>query len=535
MTFTPSVLSMTDSNNTTNAVVTTFFGTPSITTGYNTITLNVSSSVDSLPGGLVLQFSPNSITGPFISYSSDTVFANLPFIKNYPVISPYYQIQYTNSSSAQTNIQSRLSTVDESKENDSMAVFNNDVEASLDAFGKLRVSNPQTLIDIRFPGQSTGSSSFLLNNQQVFINGQSVGQGTYNFTASNSKCLLTVTGTSTLISQSRKYCVYQPGKSLLFLASGVIYNSGNPSNGYTSRIGYYDDRNGLYFQYDAGSGISICTKNNTITSYPQSIWNIDKMDGTGPSKLNLDFFHTQLYVIDMEWLGVGRVRFGFYAFGRIHYCHQILNLNILNEPYTNGINLPIRYEIFGNNSNVSSATMTQICSTVISEGGYNPIGRSFSASTGNTQLSTTNSETPIIALRGGGSNYYHQTILPNSFMLFSTDANTVVLYRIRLYHDSIPFTVSGWTDVDPSNSVAQYALGNNIISFSPGSSIICDMGYFSGKNSITLSNLTDVFNNIFQITQNSLGVSDVLVITTQIVTGNNSTGTFGNINWQEIY
>ena len=69
------------------------------------------------------------------------------------------------------------------------------------------------------------------------------------------------------------------------------------------------------------------------------------MDGTGTSGYNIDFTKSQLYVIDFEWLSVGRIRFGFYIFGKIYYCHQISNFNELDEPYMKTANLPIRYEI----------------------------------------------------------------------------------------------------------------------------------------------------------------------------------------------
>jgi hypothetical protein len=67
---------------------------------------------------------------------------------------------------------------------------------------------------------------------------------------------------------------------------------------------------------------------------PQSQWNVDRLDGTGPSKVNIDFTKSQIFVTDYQWLGVGRVRFGFYAYGKIHYCHQILNIKSLSKRST---------------------------------------------------------------------------------------------------------------------------------------------------------------------------------------------------------
>lgn len=530
MTFIPSVLSVIDANNSyvgslTNGQVVAFVGTD--TSGYNSISVTVDTTDTSSPLGLVFSVSSNNVT--WTTHASDTVNSGAPFTKNYDVIAQYYRLTYTAANAATISIQARLTTTNAS--NDSYAVFDNALESSIDAFGKLRVTNPYTLLDIRFPGQSTGSSSFLLNSIQLSQYTSGTAGSTYNITASNSKCILSVTGDRRLVNQSRKYCNYQPGKSLLFMTSAVINHSGNPAAGYSTRLGYYDDNNGLYFQYTGGAGMSVNIQNDILTTIPQSSWNIDKMDGTGSSKLNLDFTKTQLFVMDMEWLGVGRVRYGFYAYGKIHYCHQQLNINFLVAPYTNGINLPVRYEVIG--SEGVTASMTQICSTVISEGGYNPIGRPMSISTGSTYVTLNTSEQPILLLRGGGSNYDHQSIFPTVMSLISNQQNDLLLYRARVYRDSIPFTVSTWTDVDVNNSVCQYALGGSVSEFNVSDSTLVDQAYFYGKTS-TSYDLTNIFNNIFEITSNASNVSDVVVLTAQSIIGSGSR-VYGTINWQEVY
>jgi hypothetical protein len=165
---------------------------------------------------------------------------------------------------------------------------------------------------------------------------------------------------------------------MLILLSGVINASSNTSS-CTTRLGYFDANNGLFFQY-TNNTISVVLRNITIdTQINQTSWNIDKMDGTGASSISLDFTKSQLYVIDFEWLSVGRIRFGFYLFGKINYCHQITNLNSLTAPYMLSPNLPIRYEIISTSG--ATGSLVQICSTVISEGGYTPIGRAFSIGT----------------------------------------------------------------------------------------------------------------------------------------------------------
>ena len=265
------------------------------------------------------------------------------------------------------------------------------------------------------------------------------------------------------------------------------------------------------------------------------------MNGQGPSRLNLNFSNNQIFVIDMEWLGSGRIRFGFYAYGKVQYCHQQTNINFLNGPYTDNINLPIRYELSVTNS-TSSANITQICSTVISEGGYNPVGKSFtvSSSENNINVPTTisNIETPILAIRGGGSNFYHQNIIPNNIQLVDTSGKNIVIYRIRLYNNSTSL-VSGfninWTDVNPNYSVTQYAKSNNINNFNTINSILVSQDYFLEKGVINFSDLNNIFNyQALQITSDFNNDSSIIVITCTEI-DNNTTDIYCSLKWEEIY
>lgn len=547
MTFIPSVLTTNDTNyNSTTALGSSgvFSGNGSSTIGFDSIIITIKSNVDSASLGIVIQFSNDNIT--YNTFYTDTYNSPNYFTKSYQIFKKYYRIIYTNGSSAQSSFEltSRLSVNNsDSKINtNSITVFDNTLESSLDAFGKLRVSMPNTLLDIRFPANSIASSanSNFLKNITRICNKSS---GSYSATYEKSKAIITGSNSGYYISQSRNYIVYQPGKSLLFMSSGII----NPSNSnFTSRLGLFDNEfttsasyptvnNGIYFEYSAGA-ISVNLKNDSVTTISQSSWNIDKMDGTGKTGLELDFTKAQLFVIDMEWLGVGRVRFGFYAYGRIYYCHQILNINILTSPYTNNINLPICYSLHGS---AGSGTIRQICSTVISEGGYNPTGLPFTVSNsqGNSDnpVTVTSTEVPLLAIRGGGVNYYHQTIIPSGISIIDTATNNNMLYRLRLYQDGAFGGTVTWSSVDTSHSVVQYAKSANISGFTTTNSILIDQGYFYGRGTIAFNGLGDVFNNlVLQLTANIDNTSDVLILTCEKI-GSSSTTVYSIISWQEIY
>lgn len=544
MTFTPQVLTQNDNNNSiTSSTDVSFNGIYTITTGYNTLILTILSTTDSLAGGIQIQFSDDNST--WITLYTDTYFSTNIFTKNYLLIKKYYRIIYYNSSPTGTfSITSRLSPNLDSSivQNTSISVFDNNAENTLDAFARLRVSYPTTILDIRFPGQNDGSANFLKNNLQISSN----ASGSYTGTYGNSKLTVDASGAGYYISQSRNYCIYQPGKSLLFMASGIIDPS---NNNYTTRIGYFDNvvpltnplvvRNGLYFEYSGGV-CSVNIKNNTTTQIFQSDWNIDKLNGTGLSGLTLDFRKTQLFVMDMEWLGVGRIRFGFYAYGKIQYCHQVTNINILTEPYTNSINLPICYSIHSTVGGGSSNNFKQICSTVISEGGYAPLGRPFSISTGSptsVQIAA-NVEEPILFLRGNvaNSNYYHQNIIPSGLSMICSATNDLVLYKLEYFlAGTYTGTQPTWTNVNNNYSVAQYA-GNLATGYNNTNAITLDQGYFYGRGTNTFSPLGDVFTSqVLQVTSNITNDSDILVLTATFVASSGTTNVLGTLSWQELY
>lgn len=532
MTFTQLISSIDDANNSCNVTnYSSFQGVATSTVGYSNIIITIKNSIE---GELKVYLSDNSsINDATDLVYSDTIFSNVPFTKSYAITKNYYYIKYTCLSISDFTITSRLSTND--LQTNSVQVFDSNVEAARDAFGKMRISSPQTLLDIRFPGQSSGNNDFLTNNLQLSFN--ITGSGSYNGTyhSTNSACTLNISGIGSVISQSRNYCVYQPGKSLLIMMSGIIGFNSTASNGCNGSVGYFDNNNGAFFNCQMVNYQNVPSVNlrnaGTDSIIIQSSWNIDKMDGTGSSHLNLDFTKAQLFVIDMEWLGVGRVRYGFYAYGTIHYCHQITNINMLSfTPYTQNNNLPIRYQV-SSTSSTNYAYITQICSTVISEGGYNPIGRPFVMNT--PSLTVTQSELPFLAIRGGGVNYNHQIILPTSLSIVNTGSNDITNYRLRLYRDgTATFAgLAGWSNVD-TQSVTQYT--TSFTGFSVNGSIVVDEDFVVGRSGTSYQDLSNIFSSLLQITANAQNVSDVLVLTLVSLAGSNATS-YAKLGWSEIY
>jgi len=241
---------------------------------------------------------------------------------------------------------------------------------SLDAFGRLRVSSLTTYLDVKQIG----------GFPTLFVDTELIGTGLRLSEASNSMSVMTVTANGdAVICQTKQRSLYQSGKSqLIFL---TFYEFQSVAN-IQKRVGYFSsstttpfttDLDGLFFQSD-GTGISINVykTGTTINSSPvyQSSWNLDKMDGTGASGIDLNFSNSQIGVIDFEWLGVGRIRFGFSVNGLVYYCHEVLNANNIIGTYMTSSNQPLRWEIRRTSGN-GLQSFNWICGSVSSEGAVN--------------------------------------------------------------------------------------------------------------------------------------------------------------------
>lgn len=253
--------------------------------------------------------------------------------------------------------------------------------ANLDAFSRLRMSNPITL----FSSQLTYNSNPLLFEKVTGPNGGNI------FGVEAERYLrieLQATGTSKSYIQSYEYIPYQPSKSqLVFVTFNFVGPPGN--SGVTKFAGLSDGINGVELQISSTyTRFAILTGSSSGgTQYiNKGSWNIDRFDGTGPSGITIDFTKCQILVIDFQALYVGRVRFGFDINGQIYYAHAFNNANNLVAPYFQTANLPIRVGMTSTASTgASTEYMFYFCSAVVSEGGTedsNLFGYNFAASSG---------------------------------------------------------------------------------------------------------------------------------------------------------
>lgn len=262
---------------------------------------------------------------------------------------------------------------------------------NVDAFGRLRVSQPYTLFD-----------SQNRYTQDTQYDTALTGTGTTTYVTNESAVNMSVTagGVGSVVRQTYRSFPYQPGKGLLLLATFCM--DGSQSLNLTQRVGYFNTQNGVFFQRVDGTNSFVLRSYVTGTAsdartVDQSAWNGDKLDGTGASGYTLDSSKSQILWMDFEWLGVGSVRCGFIINGQYIVCHTFNNANEITTTYMTTAILPVRYEI--TSTSAVAATLKQICSSVISEGGYDAQSANYTAarSTELTGVSTT--FVPLMSIR----------------------------------------------------------------------------------------------------------------------------------------
>ena len=280
--------------------------------------------------------------------------------------------------------------------------------ASLDAFGRLRVSEALTIfnaqqeygLDTTATWDATANGVIATSSSDASVTSGSNAVGPTSSSTRMTPITVSTTNGHYSIIQSKGYFRYIPGKSHLVLITGI-------------------------FASGASSTASIVVRSSTSGSVvdnavAQTSWNIDKFDGTGPSGITLDFTKTQIFFISAQWLGVGRVVCGFSVNGRLYPAHQFLHANVLTVPYAQTFNLPVRMEIRNTGAAESTAragyfdasngvflqtvravaggTVNMICCSVQSEGGQVSRGFSRSAAMGTSSVSVT-TRRPILSIR----------------------------------------------------------------------------------------------------------------------------------------
>ena len=389
--------------------------------------------------------------------------------------------------------------------------------ANYDAFGRLRVSSPLTIFD----------SKQIADNQPLFFDDAEVSGGgtnsTYNTNQASTTLSVAASTAGVRVRQTFRRFNYQPSKSQLVFCTFVF---GSGGDGIIKRVGYFDDDNGVFLEQNAGQHYFVIRSN--VTGSP-----VDTKVSLNEANLNaefykdLDFTKTQILIMDMEWLGVGSVRFGFVVDGIIYYLHSFNHANNLNTVYMSTPNLPIRCEI-RNDGTGGANNLTMICCSVNSEGGVSETGLTRTISRGSAAFvaSSNNVWYPLISLRLKSA-YKGITIYP---VLLSEVPDSASIYEVALFLNPTIGGIDGVSWVNLTNSAVQYDISrDNTNTLTNGTNI------FSAVKEVTNqgANIAVPVGNLLTIGTAIDGTPDEMVFAFRKLSGG-ATNVYANMTWYEL-
>jgi hypothetical protein len=376
--------------------------------------------------------------------------------------------------------------------------------ATTDAFGRLRVSEPFTFFDSQHRYKDNG-----------YFDTAVVGGGSATHLTNESTVRMDV-GTASgdsVIRQSKRCFPYQSGKSLLIFNSFMMNQA---KANVRQRIGSFNSNNGVFLEQN-GTALpsfvvrSFATGSAVDNKVLQSSWNVDKFDGTGISGITLDLTKVHILYIDIEWLGVGSVRCGFVIDGTLHICHKFNHANSITSVYMTTASLPVRIELTNTGISASASSLKQICSSVMSESGYErKVAQSIARKTVNTSITT--SFIPIVSIKLA-SDRLDAVILPSRFIGFPTstgDFEVVLIRNATLTGASYDTTTFNNVDFD----IAATALS--------GGTIISSIFTSATNQSASAAANNTEYNWDLQLGSTLAGVSDVITLAARTFTGTNT-------------
>lgn len=389
-----------------------------------------------------------------------------------------------------------------------------------DAFGRLRVSEVNSQLDLKQ----------LHDSLPLFYDTYTAGNGTITHSEIEARSQLATSTTGNIaIIQSKQRGNYSSGKSQQIF---MTFNNFDQETNVTKRVGYfthlssaagYDTSlDGLWLE-STSDGISINVYKTGVESERtlQASWNLDVLDGTGKSGLTWDWDNNTIFILDFEWLGVGRVRWGVVHDGEIIYFHESNFSQDTGGVYMSTPNHPVRAEI--RQTGAGTGTFNYICATVGSEGSINKLGKILSANLGTTHVNANSTSTKyaLLGIRLQSAKADTLVDLLDFSVLATTQDNQLVEVWLN------PTVAGTFTYSNVTNSSVQIATGaaggTNTVT---GGTLL--FSTYVSKQTATPFNI----ENAIRLGMNIDYTVDEIVLTTNPLTSNSDV--LGAISWREL-
>ncbi len=324
--------------------------------------------------------------------------------------------------------------------------------------------------------------------------------------------------------QTRRQLRYRPGhQGYCFFTAGFL--NGGAANS-TQWIGLFDTTDGMAVGYSGTSFAVLYRSFSVDTITTQANFNVDKLDGTGPSGIIIDPTKINIFRLAYGWLGVATLEYQIFRTDCTwHTFHEVLYANTNTRPHISNPVLPMRAQVVntGNTNNLQLATASWNAGIL---GDFSHVAqRVFSVSNGGKNVATT--EIPLVSIR---DNTTYQGVLNHiEARLYAFgggdfgSANARIILRLR---KNATLTGAAFANVDATNSIMSVDTSATAVS---GGQLMLISPSMNGSGGPQINYLSDMDVDVYMIP------GDVLTITAQADTGAGGTNVQGIFTWAELF
>ena len=397
------------------------------------------------------------------------------------------------------------------------------------AFGRLRTTHTRLLGEFRNQFGTLGPVEIV----SKFDTG---GSQTVNLAQTHTLINVTAESGSRALRQSREYHAYIPGTTML---AYVSFKFDTPKTNLQQMVGMFDDDNGVFLRMVGTVPQVVIRKAGTDSQViSQANWNQDRLDGTGASGITIDLTRAQIFVLDYQWLGVGRVRVGFVLKGQITYVHHFENLNSLTEPYMYQPSLPVRWEIVNTGTTTGNSSLMCICFGVYAEGSDTATGFDNSVSTGTSAVTLgadADAVKGILAVRLKNTVNGRPMRATARLKDWQVVTNLTAQYKVMILQTQSDIAGSpSWTDASPTGW-CEYTTNFSLVSPpTPPNAVVLFDGYATGGSNRGESSLVTTDNRSSAIHQNYDSTDSQIFVIVAYRIPNDNAVMRASMNWVEL-
>lgn len=317
------------------------------------------------------------------------------------------------------------------------------------AFGELKVVNAEAKILLHFP--------YNINTERV----ATVTTGSGTVTQSNFQANLNTTAASSSTAKliTKEVVEYLPGSGVDARFTAVFTTG---VAGSEQILGIGNDTDGFFIGYN-GASFGLMTRNNTSDTWvAQSAFNLDTLDGSGPSGVTIDPTKGNVYRITFQWLGYGAITYFIEhpVSGSFIPVHRVEYANANTAPSLSNPSLPMMGKVT-NTTNDTAITIKTASLSAYSDAKETGAG---SVVFGQSSTKSVTTENSVITLQNKATyqSVANQVRVRPTFLSLSSDGNKNV--TVNLYINTTLGGVPSYTDVSANTSVCSYDVAGTTIS-----------------------------------------------------------------------